>query len=108
MDANDHVWVGDSEYCFPLIQDYLSGGITLAGFWSANHHGVVTGLTVDKSLACVGIPDPCVYVFDSGNGGRVEEYTSTGFLLKVWGDPLGPHEFLPFVPGPIALTGNPV
>lgn len=114
VDAQNDIWVGDSGYSPSLIEVYTSGGATFgvqginpAGFFKTVPNCIINGLAVDQSASCSGVPGPCVYVSDTANGGQVEVYTSLGNLVRVWGDPHGPHEFLPFNPASIALIGNP-
>ena len=93
-DASGNVFVGDrTSATASQVQEYSSGGIAFMGIWSTIASCQINGMVVDSS--------DNVYISDSGNN-LVEEYSSTGTLLREWGDPHGPREFQPFKPGAIA------
>ncbi len=116
-DSNNNLWVGDPGYNPSVIYEFAtigtlgSGGATFLGSFTTVPNCAVHGLAVDQSASCNGVTGPCVYVADAGNN-EVEEYTSTGVLLRAWTIPAGgsppSHEYLNFSPSCVILYGNPV
>lgn len=112
-DSNDNLWVGDigsnpaKIYEFATIGPAGSGGSTFIGSFSTIANCLPHGIAVDQSASCNGVPGPCVYVADPGNN-KVEEYTTTGVLLRAWGLPVSNTEFDTFKPSSIVLVGNPI
>ncbi len=112
-DSNNNLWVTDTGYKPSVVEEFQpigplgDGGATFIGSFSGYPNCVAVAVAVDQSASCNGVAGPCVYVADSGNK-QVEEYTSTGVLLRYWTIPTSMHEFQNFSPASIALIGNPV
>jgi hypothetical protein len=98
-DSTNHVIVADAGYSPSIIQTYSSGGTTIINHFQTIPNCVAYGIDVDSSGN--------IYVADAGNN-LIEVYDTSGNLLRMWGDPHSPHEYLPFKPGCVAVVGDPV
>jgi hypothetical protein len=96
-DSSDNVYIADKGFSPSVISEFNGGGTVFLQSFSTITGCVASGIAIDGSGD--------IYVSDSGKN-QVEEYDSTGNLLRAWGRSSSSSQFANFTPTCIAFTGT--